>query len=427
MSNIYDINGNPIQIDVPTITEPDYGDIPIVAFTTDGPLPKSKEAGTVSAKIYYKSATLSFSEYSTMAVQGSSSASTYPKKNYTIKLFTDGNNTQKDKRKFLDWKKTNKYVIKANWVDHSHSRNVVNARLWTQIMKSRSDFNSLPSTLKESHLAVDGFPVKIYANGEYQGLYTWNLPKSALYGLDDEIETNVLMESDSKQAENTLASRFRAASDDYDNWQDETHDEMSASIKTAWNRVLNFVFTSTDSAFVSDFSNYIDKQSAIDAYIFLYLGCIVDNAGLNQFFYTYDATKWYQGMYDLDGTWGNPCFIPAKSDWYAYDTAFQSGYTVCNGGGQTNLLYDRIGSLFSNDVKTRYSELRAGVLSEDNILKEFDEFTHVIPPYLYEEDYAETTAGGAFINIPLKTTNNILQIREFVNARCAYVDSMILT
>lgn len=423
MSNVYNISGEIIA----NVEEPNLCDIPIVTFTTDGPLPKSKEAGTVSAKIYYKSATVSFSEYCTMAVQGSSSAGTYPKKNYTIKLFTDSENTQKDKRKFLDWKKTNKFVIKANWVDHSHSRNVVNARLWTQIMKSRSDFDSLPSILKKSHLAVDGFPIKVYANGEYQGLYTWNLPKSALYGLDDELETNALLESNSKGAEDTLASRFRAASDDYDNWKDETHDEMPASIKTAWNRVLNFVFTSSDSTFVSDFSNYIDKQSVIDAYIFLYLGCIVDNAGLNQFFYTYDGgNKWYQGMYDLDGTWGNPCFIPTKSDWFAYNTPFQSGYTVCNGGGQTNLLYDRIGSLMLNDVRARYTELRAGVLSEDNILGEFDKFTHVIPPYLYEEDYAETTAGGAFINIPLKTENNILQIRDFVNKRCAYVDSMIL-
>ena len=129
----------------------------------------------------------------------------------------------------------------------------------------------------------------------------------------------------------------------------------------------------------------------------------------------------------MDGTWGCPPFPPSKSTWYDYDTVFQSGYTLCNGGGPTNKLHERVTNLFASDIRTRYEALRATVLSEDNILAEFDKFMSVIPPYLYEEDYAETTAGGAYTNIPLKDTNNILQIREFVNARCAYVDSMILT
>jgi len=425
---IYDVDGNVISSDATILEEPSFFDIPIVALTVADGLPKSKDAGEVAAKIHYKSAKVSFAEYATLKVQGSSSATTYPKKNYTIKLFSDSANTQKDKRQFFDWKRTNKFVLKANWIDHSHSRNIVNARLWTQIMKSRSDFNSLPDALKQSHLAVDGFPVKVYANGVYQGLYTWNLPKSILYGLDDSIDANALLEADNKGKQSSLPSLFRASSDEYENWGDETHDVMPSVISTGWNRVLNFVYTSSDSTFVSDFQNYIDKQSTIDAYIFLYLACIVDNLGLNQFFYTYDANKWYQGMYDLDGTWGNPCFIPAKSDWYTYDTPFQTGYTIFNNGtGPSNLLYERVGNLFASAVKARYTELRGSVLSEDNIIACFDNFTHAIPPYLYAEDYAATTADGEFVNIPLVDSNNILQIRQFVRDRCEYVDGMILT
>lgn len=426
MANIYDVNGDVIDTGTADLEEPSYHDIPIVALTVEGGLPKSKDAGTVPAKIYYRSVGESFTAYATLKVQGSSSATTYPKKNYTIKLFTD--EAMKDKKKvgFLDWKASNKYVMKANWVDHTHARNIVNARLWSKIMKSRSDYSTLPETLRKSPLAVDGFPIKVYGNGIYQGLYTMNLPKDALYGLSDKIANQVLLEADSKGAVNSDPVRFRAASDEYENWHDETHDEMTADTKAAWDRVLNFVYTSSNAEFVANLDSYIDKQSMIDAYIFLYTACVVDNLNNNQFFYTYDLSKWYAGMYDLDGTWGNPCFIPSKSDWYAYNTAFQSGYTVCNGGGATNLLYERLGNLFTAEIRSRYEELRASVLSADNIVAMFDEFMISIPPYLYEEDYASTTAGGDYINIPLKTENNIIQVRQFVHDRLAYVDSMIL-
>ena len=42
-----------------------------------------------------------------------------------------------------------------------------------------------------------------------------------------------------------------------------------------------------------------------------------------------------------------------------------------------------------------------------------------------KEDYAQETGGGAFVNIPQKTTNNYTQISNFVDARLTYVDSQI--
>lgn len=61
--------------------------------------------------------------------QGSSSLSA-PKKNYTIEFdnafeVVDG------------WGEQNKYCLKANFIDHSHARNLVSAKLWGQVAKSR--------------------------------------------------------------------------------------------------------------------------------------------------------------------------------------------------------------------------------------------------------------------------------------------------
>ncbi len=420
---IYDYQGNELYSGA-TAIEPQENDIPVVTLACV--LPTSKNDGEINAVIEYKSMTDNFRCYGTVKVQGDSSTS-YPKKNFTIKLFSDSGRTTKLKKQFRNWdKKRNKFVLKANWIDHSHARNIVNARLWTQIMKSRSDYSSLPSALTSGNLAIDGFPVKVYNNGVYMGLYTWNLPKDSLYGLDDEIESNAIVQGDSGSYSGSIL--WRSSTMD-GKWSDETHDTMTNPIVVGFNALLNFVYTSTDSAFANNFATYFDKQSVIDQYIFLYIGCIVDNIGKNQTFFTYNGSYYYGGMYDMDGTWGLPPWNVASVGWKSAETVFQTGYSaVAEGDGTTtNLLYDKVGRLFASDIVTRYNELRASVLSADNINAEFERFMSTIPPHVYAEDYASTTGGGAFTDIPLKTTNNIQQIRQFVVDRLAYVDSQILS
>lgn len=416
--SFYDYQGN--EIKVGTSADVDTG-LPVVSI--DGTLPTSKNDGNVNVVITYKSASENFQKYATLKVQGDSST-LYPKKNFTVKLYSDSERTTKYKVAFRDWDKTSKFVLKANWVDHSHARNIVNARLWTQIYKSRSDYDNLPTALKESYFAVDGFPVKVYANGIYMGVYTWNRPKDSMYGLKDSIETNSMIQGYGSYGG---ANLWRSST--YDNkWEEQIHDEVfTASTIAGLNRALNFVYTSSDTDFVNNFSDYFDKQSIIDQYIFLYAACIVDNLAKNQTYFTYDSQKWFGGMYDLDGTWGCPPYPPAKSTWYDYNTEFQSGYTAVTDGDKvtTNLLYERVQNLLTSEIKTRYAELRTTVLSEGNIDGEFERFMSEIPPYIYEEDYASTTGDGAFTNIPLKTSNNILQIRQFVKDRLAYVDEQI--
>ena len=189
--------------------------------------------------------------------------------------------------------------------------------------------------------------------------------------------------------------------------------------------------------FISEKIKNADKKSII-LNIFILIGIvlffgvafrfIVDNIGKNQTFFTYDAQKWYGGMYDMDGTWGLPPVPSGSSSWKSPSTAWQSGYTaVAESGGITNLLYERLGNLFTSDIQTRYTALRGSVLSADNINAMFEEFIQTIPLSLYAEDYAPTTGGGNFTNIPLVDSNNVQRIRQFVIDRLAYADSLILT
>jgi len=413
---LYDVNGNPI---LTMQYEPMDGDIPTIIITGTIP-PKSQGEGNVT--IEYTSKTENFTAYGTAKVQGNTSAQ-YAKKNLTLKLYSDAERTIKLKKKFKDWDKArSKFVIKANWIDHTHARNVVTARIWTKIMKSRADFSTLPTALKGANLAIDGFPVIVYLNGSYAGLYTWNLPKDAMYGLDDNTDSNAIIQSEGEVGGSNI---WRASTNSDEKWSDEIHDEMPSVIINGFNTLLNFVYTSSDTDFVNNLETYFDKQSLIDQYILLYVACIVDNIVKNQTFFTYNGTYYYGGMYDLDGTWGLPPVPSPAADgtgWLAATTAFQSGYIGTSTSATTNLLYERIESLFDADIKSRYKDLRGSVLLEDNIVKEFEKFINSIPSELYPQDYTRAGQTG----IPYKYDGNISQIKEFITNRLAYVDSKIL-
>lgn len=78
-----------------TVVEPEEDDIPKIFI--DGTIPTTKDE--VSAEMTYISKTLSFNAYIEIKCQGNSSMS-YPKKNFTIKLFEDAEHTSKKKINF---------------------------------------------------------------------------------------------------------------------------------------------------------------------------------------------------------------------------------------------------------------------------------------------------------------------------------------
>lgn len=397
--------------------EPGDDDIPKV-FLSDGVLPVNKTETTM--RFEYISKTETISGYVAIKCQGNSSMS-YPKKNFTIKIFEDSELSEKKKVNFKGWGKQNKFVMKANWIDLTHARNIVSARLWSDVVKSRSNYDQIPELLKTSpnHGAVDGFPVKVYSNGVYQGRYTMNIPKDKwTFNMDDELETHCIL-----CGENYNSGCFRAtASINGNDWTDELHDTVPTSIKTRWNEVISFVMNSTNAEFVANLDSYIDVESAIDYYIYALVSCGLDSMGKNQIYLTYNGVKWFASMYDMDSTWG---LYYNGNKFVSHEYAMQDEYESMVDGRPGNLLYLRLEELFMDRIKERYQVLRKGALSATNIINRFERFTDIVPSDLVVEDYATTTANGGFTGIPSKTTNNIQQIRQFVVDRLAYSDDYI--
>lgn len=392
--------------------EPLDNDIPKVFF--NGVMPTTKD--DVLAEMTYISKTTNFHSYITIKCQGTSSMK-YPKKNFTIKLFSNAERTDKLKVDFKGWGKQNKFCLKANWIDLSHARNIVSARLWGDIVKSRSNYNELPELLRTSpnQGAVNGFPIKVYYNGVYQGRYTWNIPKDKwMTNMDDELNTHCIL-----CGENYDGGCFRATPIiNGTDWSDEIHDICPDNIVGRWNEVVDFIMNSSDEEFKTNLSNYFDISSLIDYHIFGMAICGLDSYGKNQIYMTYDGNKWIASMYDLDSTWGlywnGETLVAADYAREKFEDKVQ--------GRQGNLLYERLEQNFYEDLQARWRYLKDNELSLTNIINHFERFTDVMTSDLIKEDYASTTANGSYANIPSVAKNNIQQIRNFAVSRRTWTD-----
>lgn len=383
------------------------GGITLTKLFLTGDTTGISKSNAVKMTAEYVSNNESFTDECTLKWQGTSSLN-YPKKNFTIKLGS---------RVDLGFGEQKKYCLKANYIDHSHARNIVSARLWSEIVRSRKNYNDLPAELRNSpnNGAINGYPVKLYLNGKYEGLYTLNIPKDAwMFNMNEDEDKHCVL-----CGEDFTSGCFRAeAVIDGTDWSDEIHDTVPGAILERWNEVIDFVMNSTDEEFKENIDNYIDLQSLIDYYIFAYASCGIDSMAKNQLYATYDGKKWYASMYDMDSTWG---LYWNGTKFVSTEYRCQEDYESMVYGRRGNLLYKRLDELFNTEIVERYNELRKNVLSIKNIICKFEEFTDLINTDLYSEDVE------IYTGIPSANENNVKQIRTFAKDRLQYVDRKLGT
>ena len=348
----------------------------------------------------------------TMKWQGGSSLS-YPKKNFTIKF--DQKFEAKD-----GWGQRKKYVLKANYIDFSHARNIVCARLWGQVVKSRAVRNERLYALPNGG-AIDGFPCIVLLNGEYYGFYTFNTPKDEdLFGIgettvDPETGEEIPLPQAVFCADNhTAATQFKAhvVVDESDFSYKYVPDEEDFQwAKDSLDNLIDSCLAADSEEAVDALADKVDLDSAIDYYIFTCLLGGGDMTDKNYIISTYDGVQWFFTAYDMDSVFGN--------HWTGkYYTKATASPTIRN-YASIHQLMKLIRTYKRPALKARYAELRAGAMSEENVALAYENFMVDIPRAVLNKEVERWPL------IPGTNTNNLTQILDWYRLRCAAIDAEV--
>ena len=346
------------------------------------------------------------------------------------------------------WGSRKKYVMKANWVDPSMARNVVCARLWAQVVRTRSPQNqNLLGSYNQG--AIDGFPVQILMNENKMGIFAFTTPKAEdLFDMGDE-EYSYILSGEINSGNTNIekaGSWLSECQDSYlydvstphafaieypDVYGDDgqpteegtpTFNAIKASLNTAISSCL-----AAGETWETDCADYIDVDSVIDYYIFAC--CIGDHDGMakNILYGTYDGTKWFMSAYDMDTTFGsNPYgsrWLDVVNDRNEFGVAAEydrktKTYTLALNRTK-HRLFHLVHKYSREKLISRYHQLRATVLSDRNVWFELSNFVQDIPKNIYEQNEKRWPAMLG------TTAANIHQYMEFYRLHCAYLDEEI--
>ena len=336
--------------------------------------------------------------------QGASSIA-YDKKNFTI--------TFDEKQTIVSaWGAQKKYCLKANYVDFSHCRNIVAAKLWGQTVKSRSTRNDKLYPLPNGG-AIDGFPIMVVINDKYQGVYTFNIPKDKwMLGMGTgEKECILTAETHSKPTQFAALAKVDASDFEIEYIPDETNTQWA---KDSVNKLIQAVmdFKGTTAAEVeAALGMYVDLDGAIDYFIFTCMLALTDNLDKNYILMTYDGVKWQFSQYDLDTAFGN------HWDGQGYSNACT--VVTLSSFASTHKLMGILYRCCKDKIKARYAALRKNILSEGNVQTTVSNFLVDIPKGLLDEEVV------LWPKIPGTNTNNMSQILNWYRLRCIEMDTEI--
>ena len=393
--------------------EPEALDMPKVFFYGNA-LPTTKD--NVNLTMEYISNTAKFRSFVKLKCQGNSSMS-YAKKNFTINMYSDEARATKLKKDFKGWGAQSKFCLKANYVDSTHTRNISGARIAYDMVQSRPDspFKRQLSQCPRNG-AVDGFPIKLYFNGEFYGIYTWNIPKDGwMFNMDKSNPNHVVLCAERNTDGNSSlinSCQFRKLWTDGDggDWSVE-FGTYSTDMVASFNRCINFVMTATDQEFHDNIGEYFDLYSLLDYYCFSYLTCHLDGLAKNMLMATYDGVIWGACLYDMDSiygvSWNGNSYVATN---YQCPEQYQEQFSG---------LWPRIERCFSAELYVRYLELRQGALSLSNIIKHVEEIYDVIPDRVFADEKAKWTS------LPQVNTNTMTRFRNYMRDRAVYVDSQM--
>lgn len=402
-------------------------DLPVFNITTQRDI---DDGSTQPAEFNYDDGNHKINGYIQIGIQGNSSKN-YPKKNYKIKMYSDAQYKNKLKwRPQADWDKNFKYNLKANYIDPTQARNLVNAQLFKAAIASTPlQFSEQSNLYKAQGLSqMEGFPIILNLNGNFHGLYTFNTKKDDKpFGLNNEQVGNEAIEFDRDgfqpfaKPDNQIDGKAFATA-----INDRPTDLLSNNFK----KFANFINQSSDDDFRNHLKDYIDVKSVINCYIWGNLSQMEDWDNKSLILLTWDnGTHWYLTMYDMDSTWGffwdgTPTIEQTDGDtnnqWKnAARWSLDPNNLGSEAKGGVNFLFQRIYKTFKSEIKEQYTALRSNVWSNIRIIEAFKHFINQIPDAVYQQDQNKWNLNLANKYADFET------LQKMILERCTAMDNFI--
>lgn len=367
--------------------EQQYG-LPIMMI--DGDLSGMDHDHAKNITYNYKNKNTHLSGYGTVKWQGSSSA-TLAKKGYRLKTTKDDYKKKDKIRVQPSWQKHSKFNLKAYYNDGMLSRDPISANIGGQVSASRP---TLPRDLihEDNFGYIDGFPIILFINNEYQGLYSFNLTRPSFDYTKWAIMGNVY--NDTTQFVNVPTDGVKLDGSDFVSLNPE--DTPTDEEKKAVTDLFKWMVNSTDDEFKRDLDKHFNIPSLIDYVVVSNILGARDAAGKNQILMTWDGKIWYYQLYDLDCTY-NANWMGGKT----FDTP-EVGVDLPFLGN--NQFLRRFAKLYHNAIADRYRDVRQWC-TPGYILSLYKQRINLIGQGNFEQEWAKW-------NDPSKDTEDFKQLQN---------------
>lgn len=387
-----------------------------------------------------------FSASGTWGVQGQSSSNAN-KKNWKFKLrnATTGNKLQV---KIGGWMAMSSITVKGYAMDRTLLRDSLTTDLWRRMhsypsgflapLSAYQYFDSQDFGVHQSALfSTAGFPVEVWNNGAFLGLYVLRADNDPpAYLMDDGNPQHILIQP---QHANTIwDGSFNSTHWDFPSPSVSgyaTGNDMAtlnADVDSAAARVINWMVSciqgQTD--FRSTYAEYLDLRSAIDFILITEVSMSYDSLDNNFMLGSWNAAAdkgvWYFWPYDEDETWGIAWFL---SNVGQVDPDFgwiTDGHSA--GGipqGQPPGIFRVIREQMRPELRARWRELRqSGVLSAHTVNAFIEKQGAMIDPASMKQDIANwslTATGGLQLGA-IKVAQSTGYISDIASKRIAWID-----
>lgn len=321
------------------------------------------------------------------------------KKSYNFDLSdNDWDLTKQPDISFGNWVEQDGFLLKGFYTDALRGISEVGYKLFEEVVEDRRPFWEREGYEKDSEARCfpDGFPCAVYFNGDYLGLYSWQLKKSRKnMNMKKHSEKHIHLDGDIRDDfffhGTILWDHFdvRNPKDIYTTndilydgnspaelmgndspylSQTESAEHMKDLIRTV--KVKNSIIEcaqidsilrllESNGASVQrlkqEFEKHFEIQSLLDYYVFNRMTMNLDGMLKNWQWFTYDGQKWMVAPYDLDMTFGVTL--------YGFPVPVERSRSYLDQGP-----YYWINKYYVEEEKARYAELREkGVFTTENI------------------------------------------------------------